>query len=69
MAKKGNEFSFHYSEDNIKWEMVRQFRLEFPDDNLMIGFAAHCAVSETFSANFSEINYSSGSLENMRKYK
>ena len=68
ISKKGNEFSFHYSEDNVNWEMVRQFKLEFPNDNIMVGFAAHCAVSKEFSADFSEIQYSDTALKNMRKY-
>jgi regulation of enolase protein 1 (concanavalin A-like superfamily) len=69
MVKKGKEFSFHFSKDNLNWKLVRHFRLEFPDDNLMIGFAAHCYVSKGFSAEFSEISYSNYTLENIRSYK
>lgn len=69
IAKKGKEFSFHCSTDNINWELVRHFRLECNDSSLMLGFAAHCSRGETFSAEFSDINYSKNVLENMRTYK
>lgn len=69
IAKKGKEFSFHYSNDGINWELVRHFRLDYPDSNMMIGFAVHCYASKMFSANFSEIIYSGRELNNMRKLK
>lgn len=69
MAKKGNEISFHYSTDNVHWELVRHFRLECSESDLMIGFAVHCSVGEKFAAEFSEINYTNNILENMRIYK
>jgi uncharacterized protein len=69
IAKKGKEFSFHCSKDNKNWELIRHFRLESDDTDLKIGFTVHCSVGEQFSAVFSEINYSGGTLINMRKYQ
>jgi hypothetical protein len=69
IVKKGKEFSFYCSNDNLTWELIRHFRLECNDNDLMIGFAAHCSVGERFSAEFSDIDYSNYALENMRKYK
>ncbi|MDM8159698.1 DUF1349 domain-containing protein [Labilibaculum sp. K2S] len=69
IAKKGEEFSFHCSTDNVNWELVRHFRLECNDSSLMLGFAVHCSKGEKFSAVFSDINYSKNVLENMRTYK
>ncbi len=68
IAKKGNEFSFHCSTDNEKWELVRHFRLECSDAEIKIGFATHCSVGEMFSAEFSDISYTVNTLENMRKF-
>lgn len=69
IAKKGNEFSFYCSTDTINWELVRHFRLDCDDSNLMLGFAVHCSRGEKFSAKFSDIKYSKNGLENMRIYK
>lgn len=69
IAKKGNEFAFHYSTDNLNWHLVRHFRLDSLGDNLLIGFAVHCSKGNKFSAEFSEINYSDVELKNMRIFK
>lgn len=69
IAKKGNELSFHCSTDNINWNLVRHFKMDFNPDELMIGFAVHCSRAEQFSAEFSDINYSNNTLNYMRKVK
>ena len=69
IAKKGKEFSFYYSSDNINWKLVRHFRLDCMENELMIGFTVHCSRGEMFSADFSDIEYTSDVLENMRRYK
>lgn len=69
IAKKGKEYSFHYSKDNLKWKLIRHFRIELSDNNTLIGFAVHCYAGKMFSADFSDIYYSNNTLGNMRKYK
>jgi uncharacterized protein len=66
LAKRGNEYSFHCSKDNKNWELIRHFRLDTADDKLMIGFAVHAFMKNSFSAEFSEIKYSRVSTNNMR---
>lgn len=66
LAKRGNEYSFHCSKDNKNWELIRHFRLDTADDKLMIGFAVHAYMKNSFSAEFSEIKYSRVSTNNMR---
>ncbi|MFC0877127.1 DUF1349 domain-containing protein [Saccharicrinis sp. FJH2] len=68
IAKKGDEFSFHYSTDKIKWELIRHFSLKCDTKKLMIGFAAHCSKGEKFTAEFSDIYYSKDTLKKMRTY-
>jgi regulation of enolase protein 1 (concanavalin A-like superfamily) len=46
MAKKGNELSFHCSTDNENWYLVRHFRMDFSNSDLMIGFTVHCSRGE-----------------------
>lgn len=69
IAKKGDEFSFHYSTDGIKWDLVRHFKLKCENKKLMLGFAAHCSRGEKFTAEFSDIYYSEKTLKKMRTYK
>jgi len=69
IAKKGNEFSFFYSSDKIKWDLVRHFTLNYETQKLRLGFAAHCSRGDKFSAEFSEISYSKTTPKNMRTYR
>lgn len=68
IAKKGDEISFHCSSDNQNWYLVRHFRINFNQQELRLGFAAHCSRGESFTARFSDIQYSTAVPENMRKY-
>ena len=69
IAKKGDEFSFHCSTDNVNWQLIRHFRMEFSPNDLKIGFAVHCSREDQFTAEFSEISYLNEGLENMRRYR
>lgn len=68
VSKKGKEFSFHYSKDDVKWELVRHFQLLCNNEEVKLGFAVHCSQGEQFSAEFSDIYYSNISLKKMRMY-
>jgi regulation of enolase protein 1 (concanavalin A-like superfamily) len=65
IVKKGDEFSFHYSIDNVNWHLVRHFRMKFNND-LRVGFAVHCSKSDLFSAEFSDVKYSAVERTKMR---
>ncbi len=69
IAKKDNEISFHCSLDNVHWNLVRHFHMNFDNEKLKVGFAVHCSKGDKFMAEFSNINYSKNSLEKMRTYK
>lgn len=66
VVKKGEEFSFFYSEDKTNWKLIRNFRLE-PTDKLKVGFAAHGSRGEGFTAVFTDIYYYDRALDNMRR--
>lgn len=65
VVKKGEEFSFFYSEDNVNWKLIRHFRMEL-SGVLKAGFAAHGSRGDGVTAVFSEIKYRDKALENMR---
>lgn len=65
IVKKGEEFSFFYAEDNKKWKLVRNFRLDL-SGKLKVGFASHGSRGDGFTALFSEIRYQDKALEDMR---
>jgi hypothetical protein len=55
IARKGNEYSMHFSRDGKQWRLARHFQLP-SEPKLRIGFAAH-SDSNSFAASFSEIVY------------
>ena len=65
IVKKGEEFSFFYSEDSNKWKLIRHFRLDL-SGRLKVGFASHGSRGDGFTALFSDIKYQDKALENMR---
>ncbi len=65
VVKKGEEFSFFYSADNVNWKLIRHFRLQLLG-NLKAGFAVHGSRGDGLSATFTEIKYLDKALENMR---
>ncbi len=66
IVRKGEEFSFFYSPDDAKWQLIRHFRLELTGI-LKVGFAAHGSRGDGFTANFTEIKYLDKALEDMRQ--
>lgn len=66
VVKKGEEFSFFYSSDGIKWKMIRSFRLELTG-KIKAGFAVHGSRGDGFTGYFSEIKYQDKALEDMRE--
>lgn len=68
IARKGNEFSMHFSRDGQQWRLVRHFQVPF-GAKLRVGFTAHTFSNKQFSAGFSEIVYRATAPENMRQLK
>lgn len=65
IVKKGNEFSFFYSNDNVNWKMIRHFNLQ-SENKLKVGFAVHGSRGDGFTGVFSEIKYQDKALDDMR---
>lgn len=66
IARKGNEYSMHFSRDGKQWRLARHFQLP-PEPKLRIGFAAHTNDNQQFAASFSEIVYRPTAPANMRQ--
>jgi regulation of enolase protein 1 (concanavalin A-like superfamily) len=66
VAKKGAEFSLHYSADGQSWQLIRHFRLE-TNGPLHAGFAVHGSVGTGIAATFSDVTYSTAVPSQMRK--
>jgi|GEM_PF-989686 regulation of enolase protein 1 (concanavalin A-like superfamily) len=66
IARKGNEFSMHFSRDGVQWRLARHFQLQ-TSSKLRLGFAAHTVSNPHFAATFSEIVYRASAPKNMRQ--
>lgn len=66
IARKGNEYSMHFSRDGVQWRLARHFQLP-SEPKLRIGFAAHSDSNPAFVAGFSEIVYRPAAPSNMRQ--
>ena len=66
IARRGNEYSMHFSRDGKQWRLARHFQLP-PVPKLRIGFAAHTNDNLQFAASFSEIVYRPTAPANMRQ--
>ncbi len=65
LYREGNRLAFHYSEDGEYWHMVRHFTIG-DLQNVRIGFSTQSPTGEGCLANFTEINYRSGELSDIR---
>ena len=50
IARKGNEYSMHFSHDGKQWQLARHFQLP-PEQKLRIGFAMEIKKSGNIFAN------------------
>lgn len=66
IARKGNEYSMHFSRDGLQWRLARHFQLP-SEPKLRIGFAAHTDSNHQFVAGFSEIVHRPTAPANMRQ--
>jgi len=66
LARKGNEFSMHFSRDGKQWRLARHFSMDFAP-GLRVGFAVHTRANQHFSAAFSEMALRAGAPKNMRQ--
>ena len=66
IARKGNEYSMHFSRDGKQWRLARHFQLP-SEPKLRLGFAAHTDSKGQFAADFSDIVYRPAAPANMRQ--
>lgn len=65
IARIGNAFAFHTSQDGQMWNFVRYFTFD-QADNLAAGFSAQSPTGEGCSATFEEIRYEARTLGDLR---
>jgi regulation of enolase protein 1 (concanavalin A-like superfamily) len=65
IARKGTEYSFHFSTDGKTWKLVRHFA-KATSTPVRIGFAVHAYCDEPLTGTFSEITYKTSAPANMR---
>lgn len=66
IARKGNEYSMHFSRDGQKWRLARHFQLP-SEPEMRLGLTAHTDSNHQFVADFSEIVYRPAAPPNMRQ--
>jgi regulation of enolase protein 1 (concanavalin A-like superfamily) len=65
VARIGPAFAFHSSGDGATWNLVRHFALP-PTDELLVGFEAQSPLGEGCTASFTEIDYATRTLSDIR---
>ena len=65
MAVTARTVAFHYSEDGVYWHFVRHFTLG-KLENLRVGFSAQSPMGQQCEAVFSQIQYRTGTLKDLR---
>jgi regulation of enolase protein 1 (concanavalin A-like superfamily) len=68
VARLGQAFAFHYSEDGRTWHLVRHFTLG-PVDELQVGFSSQSPTGPGCRSTFSEISYEPRLLKGIRSGK
>jgi len=66
IARKGVEWSMHFSRDGKQWRLVRHFPLQL-GAGFRVGFASHTDSNQQFFASFSEIVYRASAPRDMRQ--
>jgi regulation of enolase protein 1 (concanavalin A-like superfamily) len=65
VARVGPAVAFHASVDGERWNFVRFFALDGPD-NLAVGFLAQSPTGEGCTVSFTEIAYEAARLADLR---
>lgn len=65
LARLGQAFAFHYSQDGRTWHMVRHFNLE-DSELLRAGFSAQAPRGDSCTAIFADISYTHKTLADIR---
>ncbi len=64
IARIGSTYAFHASNDGVRWELVRHFRLDAPA--VQVGFEAQSPLGDGCTARFSEISFAARTLADIR---
>ena len=65
IARRGNEYTMHFSRDGQQWRLARHFQLLIPS-GVRAGFAAHTESNSHLAVEFSEIVYRAKAPKSMR---
>jgi hypothetical protein len=71
VARQGNAFAFHYSEDGRYWHLVRHFTLHeetrfLRESGFLAGFVSQSPTGASCTATFTEIAYAPRAVEGIR---
>ncbi|HLV87707.1 MAG TPA: DUF1349 domain-containing protein [Candidatus Sulfotelmatobacter sp.] len=66
IARRGNEYTMHFSRDGQQWRLARHFQL-LATAKVRVGFTAHTESNPHLAAEFSEIVYRDHAPRNMRQ--
>jgi hypothetical protein len=64
IARKGSQYTLHFSRDGQQWRLVRAFQMSF-GPGLRAGFTSHTLANSQLAATFSEITYHAGAPKDM----
>lgn len=65
VMRLGNAFAFHFSEDGVRWRLVRHFTLH-EKTNLVAGFSSQSPTGEGCHAWFTDIRYAPVAVTDIR---
>lgn len=68
IARAGNSFAFHYSQDGEKWKLVRYFGMDCPDE-IKVGIVAQSPVGQGSRSTFTEVQLQYGVDTDIRNVK
>lgn len=68
IARKGNNWTLHFSEDGKKWKMTRYFRLKMKAE-VKVGLEAQSPLGKGCKVEFTKYSTAANNLKSMRKGK
>ncbi|MGE6575446.1 DUF1349 domain-containing protein [Paenibacillus xylanexedens] len=68
VARAGNSFAFHYSQDGEKWKLVRYFGLDCPEE-IKVGIVAQSPIGQGTTVTFTDVQLQHGVTGSVRRVK
>lgn len=66
VARVGQAYAFHASEDGVTWDMIRLFQLRETPGKTSVGFLAQAPTGSGCTVTFSELHHSQQTLAQLR---